>query len=44
MQARGLSRSEAQRMIVMGFFDPALSTVPFESLREELTAAVESRI
>jgi Fe-S cluster assembly protein SufD len=44
MQARGLSRSEAQRMIVMGFFDPALATVPFESLREEITDAVEARI
>lgn len=44
MQARGISRTEAKRMIVMGFFSPALDSIPVESLREELEAAIEAKI
>jgi len=44
MQARGISKDEAKRMIVMGFFEPALDTVPVEELREELTALIASKI
>ncbi|PDW02803.1 SufB/SufD family protein [Candidatus Viridilinea mediisalina] len=44
MQARGISKTEAKRMIVMGFFSPALDSIPVESLREELEATIESKI
>ncbi len=44
MQARGISKAEAKRMIVMGFFSPALDSIPVEALREELEAIIEGKI
>lgn len=44
MQARGISRTEAKRMIVMGFLAPALDTIPVEGLRDELTSLIEAKI
>jgi Fe-S cluster assembly protein SufD len=44
MQARGISRAEAKRMIVMGFFSPALDSIPVEALREQLEAIIEAKI
>ncbi|RRR67691.1 MAG: Fe-S cluster assembly protein SufD [Candidatus Viridilinea halotolerans] len=44
MQARGINRDEAKRMIVMGFFSPALDSIPVESLRTELEVAIEAKI
>lgn len=44
MQARGIKKAEAKRMIVMGFFSPALDSLPLESLREELEAIIEAKI
>ncbi|NJN19159.1 MAG: Fe-S cluster assembly protein SufD [Oscillochloris sp.] len=44
MQSRGISRSDAKRMIVMGFFEPALNTIPVDDLRDELTAIIEAKI
>jgi Fe-S cluster assembly protein SufB/Fe-S cluster assembly protein SufD len=34
LEARGLSRDEARKMIVLGFFEPVLSRVPIEQTRE----------
>jgi Fe-S cluster assembly protein SufD len=44
MQARGISKNEAKHMIVMGFFSPALDSVPVERLREELEQIIEAKI
>ncbi len=44
MQARGISKTEAKRMIVMGFFSPALDSLPLEALRGELEAMIEAKI
>jgi Fe-S cluster assembly protein SufD len=44
MQARGISKADAKRMIVMGFVAPALDSIPVEELREELTALIEAKI
>ncbi|NJK79467.1 MAG: Fe-S cluster assembly protein SufD [Chloroflexaceae bacterium] len=44
MQARGIRPDEAKRLIVMGFFEPALAAVPLEALRESLEAAIEAKI
>jgi Fe-S cluster assembly scaffold protein SufB len=41
---RGLSRSEAERLIVRGFFQDALDRVQLEPVRDALAAALESRI
>jgi Fe-S cluster assembly protein SufD len=42
--ARGLSRSEAERLIVRGFFQDILDRIEFEAVREALAAALEARI
>ncbi|MCL4396093.1 MAG: Fe-S cluster assembly protein SufD [Chloroflexi bacterium] len=44
LMARGISRVEAERLIVEGFFDPLMQKVPLESVRADLTAAIQSKI
>ncbi|NNJ10980.1 Fe-S cluster assembly protein SufD [Chloroflexales bacterium ZM16-3] len=44
MQARGIKRDDARRMIVMGFFEPAMNRIPVEELRDELTGIIEAKI
>ena len=44
MQARGIPKSEAVHMIVMGFFEPVLDRIPLEGLREQITATIAARI
>jgi Fe-S cluster assembly protein SufD len=44
LMARGLSRQEAERMIVRGFFQDVLDRVELESVRDALGAALEARI
>ena len=41
---RGLSRAEAERLIVRGFFQDVLDRVELEPVREALAAALEARI
>ncbi len=43
LMTRGLSRAEAERMIIQGFFEPVLERIPAESLRTAVTAAVERK-
>ena len=42
--SRGLSRSEAERLIVRGFFQDVLDRIDLEPVREALGAALEARI
>jgi Fe-S cluster assembly protein SufD len=42
--ARGLERSEAERLIVRGFFQDVLDRIELEPVREALGAALEARI
>jgi Fe-S cluster assembly protein SufD len=44
LMARGLSRSEAERLIVRGFFEDVLARVELEPVREALAEALEARI
>ncbi len=44
LMARGLSRSEAERMIVRGFFQDVLDRIELEPVRTALGAALEARI
>jgi Fe-S cluster assembly protein SufD len=44
LMARGLSRGEAERMIVRGFFQDVLDRIELEPVREALGAALEARI
>ena len=44
LMARGLSRAEAERLIVRGFFQDVLDRIAIEPVREALGAALEARI
>ena len=44
LMSRGLSRSEAERLIVRGFFQDVLDRIELEPVREALSDALEARI
>jgi Fe-S cluster assembly protein SufD len=44
LMTRGLTRPEAERLIVRGFFQDVLDRVELEPVRESLAAALEARI
>ena len=44
LMARGLSRGEAERLIVRGFFEDVLARDELEPVREALASALEARI
>ncbi len=44
LMSRGLSRSEAERLIVRGFFEDVLARVELAPVREALATALEARI
>jgi Fe-S cluster assembly protein SufD len=44
LMARGLSRAEAERLIVRGFFQDVLDRIDLEPVREALAEALETRI
>ena len=44
LMSRGLSRPEAERLIVRGFFQDVLDRIELEPVREAVTAALEARI
>jgi len=44
LMARGLPRSEAQRLIVEGFFAPVLDRIPLMPVREQLRGAIERKL
>jgi len=43
-QARGLSRKEAARLIVSGFFQQVFDRITIESVREALATAIDRRV
>jgi Fe-S cluster assembly protein SufD len=43
-ESRGIARADAERMIALGFFEPAVSRFPLESLRDEIRVALEQKI
>ena len=44
MTSRGITRTEAERMIALGFFEPVIERFPTEALRERLRAALERKV
>ena len=44
LMSRGLSRAEAERLIVRGFFQDVLDRIELEPVREALADALEARI
>jgi Fe-S cluster assembly protein SufD len=44
LMSRGLPRSEAEKLVVDGFFVPVLDRIPFENVRERMMAYVERKL
>jgi Fe-S cluster assembly protein SufD len=44
VQARGISRSEAVRLITLAFFEPAVTRFPSAALQDEIRTALDQRI
>ena len=44
LMSRGLTRDEAAKMIVAGFFEEAIARVPLESVQEKLREAIELKL
>ena len=44
LMSRGLSRTEAERLLVFGFFEEVLARVPMEGVRERIREAIERKI
>jgi Fe-S cluster assembly protein SufD len=44
LMARGLTRAEATKMIVDGFFEPVVARIPLEALRERLLRSIERKM
>jgi Fe-S cluster assembly protein SufD len=44
MQSRGIERAAAERLIALGFFEPAVARFPTETLRDEIRAALEAKL
>jgi Fe-S cluster assembly protein SufD len=44
MTSRGIDRTSAERMIALGFFEPAIDRFPTEALREELRVALQGKV
>jgi Fe-S cluster assembly protein SufD len=42
--SRGLTRPEAEHLLVLGFFDEVLSRVPLEGIRERIREVIERKI
>ena len=44
METRGIGREEAERMIALGFFEPAIARFPGEALRDEIRTALQAKV
>jgi Fe-S cluster assembly protein SufD len=44
METRGIDRPEAERMIALGFFEPAIARFPGEALRDEVRIALQAKV
>ena len=44
LQSRGLSKAQAEEMIVAGFFEEVIQRVPLESVRERLRQSLEAKM
>ena len=44
LQSRGLSRSEAEHLIIHGFLAPVVEELPIEQIRNQMTQLIEGKI
>lgn len=43
LETRGLSRDEAEKLMVLGFFDPVISRIPIDMVRDKLRFLIEDK-
>ena len=44
LMSRGMSRSDAERLLVVGFFDPIMERIPFAGVRDRLAQHIEAKL
>ncbi|MEO6835772.1 MAG: Fe-S cluster assembly protein SufD [Candidatus Tumulicola sp.] len=44
MESRGIERNAAERMIALGFFEPAIAHFPTNALRDEIRSALQAKL
>ena len=44
LMSRGLPYTQAEKLIVEGFFEPVIERVPLESVREELSTSITRKL
>lgn len=44
LMSRGMSRADAERLIVVGFFDPIMERIPFEEVRVRLASHIQQKL
>jgi Fe-S cluster assembly protein SufD len=44
LMSRGMTRQDAERILVVGFFDPIMERIPFVGVRERLSAHIEAKL
>ncbi|WP_432775044.1 Fe-S cluster assembly protein SufD [Brevibacillus gelatini] len=44
LMSRGISRQDAERLIILGFLDPVVSEIPVEEVRNKLRQALERKL
>lgn len=44
LMSRGISKADAERLIIYGFLTPVIEEIPLEALREQLSALVERKL
>ena len=44
LMSRGMTRDDAERLLVVGFFDPIMERIPFEEVRARLGAHIEQKL
>jgi len=44
LQSRGLSLTEAEEMIVAGFFEEGIQRIPLESVQERLRESIQTKL
>jgi Fe-S cluster assembly protein SufD len=44
LMSRGISKAEAERLIIYGFLYPVIEEIPLQSLREQLSSLVERKL
>ncbi|MHB8625145.1 MAG: Fe-S cluster assembly protein SufD [Aggregatilineales bacterium] len=44
LMSRGIPRTEAEKLLVVGFFDPIMERIPFQGVRDRLAQHIEQKL